>query len=274
ALSAATSACQQCGRWANALQLVHESQSLGLRRSLPMSTLAASACRDGGLWCEALELLDGLKLSSLRPDGIVLNAVISACADNQRWEISLLLMQRSREEGQATNSIACSAMLAACQTHGQLGWAPKLLDAAGHLTSRALELSPDSAAHRRAEANTVALAVLGLDLLCEYDCLHASLAAESTRRLLAQVLRRLRNAQEAPASLRGAVTNTWQLDDPILQRQGALDAFSTSKIIADVCTRRGSGRDSGLLRKKGMSIQWQQLSQLLARRGSTAQQKG
>eukprot|EP00439_Symbiodinium_sp_Y106_P051533 s2897_g6.t2 len=114
---AAITASTQLRRWSHALDLLESSRHLRLKPSAALYTAAIDACGAGGRWATALKLFDELQ-SMMTPDVACFGAVIAAFSTGAVWERCLSTLT-SMSEWRIDVNIACATEAVAASCTGQ-----------------------------------------------------------------------------------------------------------------------------------------------------------
>ncbi|CAE8643987.1 unnamed protein product, partial [Polarella glacialis] len=136
AFVAAASACEEVGRWREALALLCAAKAIGREPpGLELWATVCSACTKGAEWEKAVLLFAELQSAGLQPDAAVYGAVLQALASGIRggsWPQALELASRSSLLRAAKPGLACNFGLAACEVAKQWEPALALVQLAGH----------------------------------------------------------------------------------------------------------------------------------------------
>ena len=112
--SAAISACENCGEWEVALELLNAMLRQELRPDSFSCSAAISACASSGNWQVALQLMACMSDWQVTLNGICLTAVISSCRVSAQWQLACNLLQRVVLHAFDFDEIACTASMGAC----------------------------------------------------------------------------------------------------------------------------------------------------------------
>eukprot|EP00434_Breviolum_minutum_P016627 symbB.v1.2.014659.t1/scaffold1077.1/size139779/6 len=145
--SSAMASFEGCGRWKQALALLHSrtTQDHGSLRSAIATmataaqwqralllaesgdifggTAAVNACGNAGRWEQALQLVE-----DLRPilNSFAFTGLLTACGNAQRWQMAIQLLSSEDFGNLCRNAFCFSAAIAACGKAAQWQWAMKL----------------------------------------------------------------------------------------------------------------------------------------------------
>lgn len=120
--SAAITACEKSGMWAQALKLFDDLTRSNLQHDVVSYSAAIAACAEGAQWQRALDLLRDMRKPTqamphgLRPNDITLNSAMTACARGSQWQRALVIFDCMRQSGQSMHQpqIQFGAAIDAC----------------------------------------------------------------------------------------------------------------------------------------------------------------
>ena len=124
--SSAISACEKARKWQEALELLNDMLSRGIKADVTCFNAAISACEKCGQWSKALDLMKKMSDKGCTPDAITYSAAISACGNGQQWEHSLNLLKEMEARGLKADTVAYNAAMTACNKASQPEYALKL----------------------------------------------------------------------------------------------------------------------------------------------------
>eukprot|EP00435_Cladocopium_sp_Y103_P001917 s4561_g1.t1 len=100
---------------------------VGLRKWFSFSS-AISACEKCGRWEQALELLGAQLQWDILPDGVSYNSAISACEKAAKWELALFVSEEMPKAQLLPDVVTYNSAIAACESCGVWAKALELLD--------------------------------------------------------------------------------------------------------------------------------------------------
>lgn len=136
--SAAIYACEQCGKWDSAIQILGEMQRFGIApnavRYFSVFTFffaaprplmrrieqvcyntAISACARRGKWEPALKMLESMRVRGVKADVVSFSATMNACTKGGQWEKALKLLDSMESCNVKPNKICFNVAISACE---------------------------------------------------------------------------------------------------------------------------------------------------------------
>lgn len=138
--SSAISACGKCGEWKKALELLNSLVHDRVESNTITFNAAINACAKSGEWAKALGLFGEMALGRVEMDTVSYNAACSACGKGSQWAIALELLGEMSQSSVIPNTVTYSAAISACEK--------------GEQWLMALELVSEMA-RKRIELNTI-----------------------------------------------------------------------------------------------------------------------
>ncbi|CAE7244211.1 unnamed protein product [Symbiodinium sp. CCMP2592] len=126
--NAAISACEKCGEWHQALELMNLQMRMHVPPDIITYNAVLSACEKGQQWQLALAFLARLEQNELMPDEISCNAAISACEKGNAWTCALALFAEFEPRSLQRDLITHNAVILACAEGREWRRALTLLD--------------------------------------------------------------------------------------------------------------------------------------------------
>lgn len=106
--SSAISACEKCGQWRFALDLLEQMKREGTGQTAIAYNAAISACEKGLVPHKALEIFEQMKREGVRPTVVTYSALISAAEKGQQWKLALEVLEEMKAAGHGANVIGKS----------------------------------------------------------------------------------------------------------------------------------------------------------------------
>ncbi|CAE8609602.1 unnamed protein product, partial [Polarella glacialis] len=123
--NSAVSACEACGQWQWALNLLEEMRQGTLATDAMTYHMVMNACMKGLMWQHCLCLLQTLEQDPLLdPGDFAYGCAVGACLRTLQWEQAVLLVDGLWQRGLSPDRATCNAALTVCQRAGC--WVPAL----------------------------------------------------------------------------------------------------------------------------------------------------
>jgi len=124
--SSAISACEKCGQWRTALDLLDRMKKERVGQTAIAYNAAISACEKGLVPNKAVEIFEQMKREGIKPTVVTYSALISAAEKGQQWRLALQVLDEMKAEGHGANVVAYSAAISALSKGQQWELALKL----------------------------------------------------------------------------------------------------------------------------------------------------
>lgn len=111
--SSAISACEKCGEWRTALDLLDGMEREGIQRTAIAYNAAISACEKAMLPQKACDVFRRMKREGIKPSVVSYSALISAAEKGGQWKLALEILEEMKAEGYRGNVVAYSAAISA-----------------------------------------------------------------------------------------------------------------------------------------------------------------
>ena len=111
--SSAISACEKCGEWRIALDLLDRMESEGIHRTAIAYNAAISACEKAMLPQKACDVFRRMKREGIEPSVVSYSALISAAEKGSQWKLALEILEEMKANGFPGNVVAYSAAISA-----------------------------------------------------------------------------------------------------------------------------------------------------------------
>jgi pentatricopeptide repeat protein len=113
-------ACSQAHEWQSAVQLLDETESLGLQKTLETYNCAIRACAYGQQWQLAIKLIDDMQADGIQPDITTYCAKLSAYGRSGMCDEALQVLDEIRSLSIQPNSHAYAYAISSCVTVGNM----------------------------------------------------------------------------------------------------------------------------------------------------------
>lgn len=112
--SSAISACEKCGEWKTAIDLLDSMDKESVKRTAIAYNATISACEKGMVPQKACEVFQRMKGEGISPSVVSYSALISAAEKGGQWKLALDILEEMKREGFTGNVVAYSAAISAC----------------------------------------------------------------------------------------------------------------------------------------------------------------
>jgi pentatricopeptide repeat protein len=132
----AINACDKCGQWSKALELLELMPVAKVDPDVIVYSLVINACARGGQCERALDLLIEMRAKNVMPNILSYNAALHGCNKCNQWEKTIELLNEMKKEGVQPNGSSYREAVDAC---GKLGRWQKAVELVHVMRSEGVE---------------------------------------------------------------------------------------------------------------------------------------